>query len=61
MIMEYIMLILGVALAFGLTWVFYRNLKNTSRYNFALTGIDTMIGIVAGIYLVVTSLTSILF
>jgi hypothetical protein len=59
--MEYIMLIIGIALAFGLSWVLYSNYKNTSRYNVALTGIDTLIGISAGIFLIVTSLKSILF
>jgi len=59
--MEYIMLIIGVTLAFGLSWIFYRNYKNTSKYNVALMGIDTLIGIFAGIFLMVASLKFILF
>ena len=61
MITAYTLLTTGLLLIIGLTLVLFRNYRNSSKRNFTFTSVDALIGISAGIYLVVTSLQSIIF
>ena len=52
--MEYIKLILGIVLIAASTWILVKNSKR-SGFLHALIRVDTVVGMVAGIYLVFTS------
>lgn len=56
--MEIFKLIVGVVLLGAFLWVLYQNRKRTGLFN-ALVRIDTLVGIVAGMYLVITSIQAI--
>ncbi len=58
--MEYIKLILGIGFLVAFAWILVRNSKR-SGFLHALIRIDTVVGMVAGIYLVFTSIHSLLF
>jgi len=58
--MEYIKLILGIGFLVAFTWILVRNSKR-SGFLHALIRIHTVVGMVAGIYLVFISIHSILF
>ena len=58
--MEYIKLFLGIGLIIVFTWFLLTNIKRKGIVN-ALFRIDTIIGMVAGLYLVITSVNSIFF
>lgn len=53
--MEYLELILGVALTGTYTWLVIRRGKKTSFFE-SLFHFDIMIGIIAGLYLIITSI-----
>ncbi len=57
--MEYFKLILGLGLTVIFIWLLMKNSKRTSFLN-ALLRLDTIIGLVAGVYLVFTSTYSLL-
>jgi hypothetical protein len=57
--MEYIKLILGIILILVFSWLLIRNLKRSGFMN-ALLRIDTIGGIIAGFYLVITSIGSLM-
>jgi hypothetical protein len=57
--MEYTQLFIGILLILVFTWLLIKNFKRSGFIN-ALLRIDTIGGIVAGFYLVVTSLASII-
>ena len=58
--MEYVNLVMGISLFVAFTWIFARNRKR-SGWLHALLRIDTVAGIVAGLYLVLTSVHSLLY
>jgi hypothetical protein len=58
-LMEYVNFIMGVGLFVAFTWIFVRNRKR-SGWLHALLRIDTITGIVAGLYLVLTSVHALL-
>jgi hypothetical protein len=58
--MDYVKLILGIGLIAAFTWILVKNSKR-SGFLHALIRIDTVVGMVAGIYLVFTSVQSLLF
>lgn len=53
-LMEYTKLVLGIALIITFTWFLRKSIK---RYGFAraLTSIDIILGLIAGLYLIITS------
>jgi Mg2+/citrate symporter len=57
--MEYFKLILGLGLTVTFIWLLMKNSKRTSFVN-ALLRVDTILGLVAGVYLVFTSTYSLL-
>jgi hypothetical protein len=57
--MEYIKLILGLGLIVTFIWLLIKNSKRTNFIN-ALLRFDTILGLVAGVYLVSTSTYSLL-
>ena len=57
--MEYLKLVLGIGLLIAFAWILARNSKRKGFLH-SLIGIDTIIGIVAGLYLIVTSAISLL-
>jgi hypothetical protein len=57
--MEYFKLILGLGLTVTFIWLLMKNSKPTSFIN-ALLRVDTILGLVAGVYLVLTSTYSLL-
>lgn len=57
--MEYMKLILGIGLLAIFTWLLIRNGKR-SGFIHTLFRIDTILGIVAGLYLIITSVHSFL-
>lgn len=57
--MEYIKLIIGAGLITGLGWIFIKNWKRKGFIN-ALFRIDMIIGIIAGIYLVITAVNTLI-
>ena len=58
--MEYLKLMLGIGLVLVFAWLLVKNSKRSGLMN-ALMQLDTIIGIIAGIYLVVTSVSSLIF
>ena len=58
--MEYIKLILGVVLIIAFTWILFRNSKRSGLLH-ALLRIDTVLGMIAGLYLAITSVHSLIF
>ncbi len=58
--MEYINLILGIGLVVAFTWIFVRNSKRSGGLH-ALLRIDTIAGILAGLYMVLNSIHSLLY
>jgi len=57
--MEYIKLLLGIGLTIFFAWLLVKNLKRSGIIN-ALLRLDTIGGITAGLYLVVTSIHSLI-
>jgi hypothetical protein len=57
--MEYLKLILGIGFLVSFTWILVRNSKRKGFLH-SLIRIDTILGLVAGLYLVVTSTISLL-
>ena len=57
--MEYFKLIFGLALTATFIWLLLKNSKRTNFIN-ALLRVDTILGLVAGVYLVFTSTYSLL-
>jgi hypothetical protein len=57
--MEYFKLILGIVLLVAFTWILVKNSNRTSFIH-ALLRIDTLLGLVASVYLVFTSAYSLL-
>jgi hypothetical protein len=57
--MEYFKLILGLGLTLTFIWLLMKNSKRTNFIN-ALLQVDTILGLVAGVYLVFTSIYSLL-
>ncbi len=55
--MEYIKLLLGIALLVAFTWILIRNSKRTGILH-SLFRIETVVGITAGVYLVFTAVLS---
>ncbi len=55
--MEYIKLLIGIALMLIFTWLLIRNFKRKGLIN-ALLRLDTIVGIISGGYLAVTSIHS---
>jgi hypothetical protein len=52
--MEWIQLIIGIGMVALFIWLLVKNAHRTGVIN-ALFSIDTMIGVIAGIYLIVTA------
>ena len=57
--MEYVKLLLGIALLVAFTWILIRNSKRTGILH-SLIRVDTIAGVIAGLYLIFTSLNSLL-
>lgn len=57
--MEYMNLFLGLALLIVFIWIFVKNGKRTGLLH-ALIRIDTVVGLIAGAYLTVSSVFSLL-
>jgi hypothetical protein len=57
--MEYINLVLGIILLIAFTWILVKNSKRTGFLH-SLIRVDTIVGIVAGLYLTLTSAISLL-
>ena len=57
--MEYMKLLLGIALLAAFTWILIRNSKRTGILH-SLIRVDTIAGTIAGLYLVFTSLNSLI-
>ncbi len=57
--MEYIKLLLGIALLAAFTWILIRNSKRTGILQ-ALLRIETVVGMVAGFYLITTAINSLM-
>lgn len=57
--MEYFKLILGIGLTVTFIWILIRNSKRTNFIH-ALLRVDTILGVIAGIYLTSTSVYSLL-
>jgi hypothetical protein len=57
--MEYIKLVLGIGLTVTFIWILLKNSKRTSFIH-ALLRIDTILGVIAGVYLTFTSAYSLL-
>jgi hypothetical protein len=57
--MEFTKLILGIGILITFAWILYRNSKRTGILH-SLSRIDTIIGVFAGLYLVVASIGSLL-
>jgi hypothetical protein len=57
--MEYFKLILGLVLTVTFIWLLIKNSKRTSFVN-ALFRVDTILGLVAGVYLVFSSTQALL-
>gem|GEM_PF-1350563 len=55
--MEYIKLILGIGLLAVFTWILIKNSKRTSFIH-SLLRVDTIVGMIVGVYLVFTSVHS---
>ena len=53
--MEFIKLLLGLGLLIIFTWILVRNLKRKNLLH-SLLRVDTLLGIVAGLYLVLSSI-----
>jgi hypothetical protein len=58
--MEYIKLILGIGLFAAFSWILVKNSRRSGLLH-SLLRIDTIVGMVAGLYLVFTSVQSLLF
>lgn len=58
--MEYTKLTLGIALLVAFTWILFRNSKRSGLLH-ALIRIDTIVGMIAGLYLVITAVHSLFF
>ncbi len=58
-VMEYTKLVLGIIFIVAFTLVLYKNIKRSGLLHFLLR-IDTVIGMFAGVYLVITSLHSLI-
>ena len=57
--MEYMKLLLGIGLLVAFTWILIRNSKRTGMLH-SLIRVDTKVGIIARLYLVFTSLNSLI-
>jgi uncharacterized membrane protein len=57
--MEYTKLFLGITLIIVFTWLLFRNMKRSSLLH-SLLRIDTILGLIAGLYLVTGFIYSIL-
>jgi hypothetical protein len=57
--MEYMMLILGIGLLAIFTWILIRNWKRTGMIH-TLFRIDTIVGVLAGLYFVFASVKSLI-
>jgi len=57
--MEYVKLVSGIGLMIVFGWILLRNMKR-SGFMHSLLQIDTVLGIVAGLYLSITSAISLL-
>ena len=57
--MEYMKLLLGIALLAAFTWILIRNSKRTGMLH-SLIRVDMIAGVIAGLYLVFTSLNSLI-
>lgn len=57
--MVYIKLILGIAFLIAFSWILVRNSKRTGFLS-SLFRIDTIVGVVAGLYLVATAVIALL-
>ena len=57
--MGYVKLIIGIGLILVFTWLLVKNFKRTGFIN-ALGQFDTMVGIIAGVYLVIASIGSLI-
>lgn len=57
--MEYINLVVGIVLLIAFTWILVKNSKRTGFLH-SLIRVDTIVGIVAGLYLTLTSAISLL-
>jgi hypothetical protein len=55
--MEYIKIVSGLALLGIFSWILLKNMKR-SGFIHSLLRIDTVIGIAAGLYLIITSVSS---
>lgn len=58
--MGYVKLITGIGLILVFTWLLVKNFKRTGFMN-ALGRFDTIVGIIAGVYLVITSIGSLIY
>ena len=58
--MEYTKLVVGIGLIMVFAWILFENRKR-SGFVYALGRIDTIIGMIAGLYLVITSFHSLIF
>jgi hypothetical protein len=58
--MEYFKLLLGIGFTIVFTWAFFRNSKK-SGFVPSLFSLETMIGLIAGIYIVIISINSLIF
>ncbi|MBA4054110.1 MAG: hypothetical protein C0490_05305 [Marivirga sp.] len=58
-VMDYMNLVLGVILMTVFIWLLYRN-RNRSGFIQSWLAIETIVGIIAGVYLVFTSVHSLL-
>lgn len=56
--MDYLKLFLGISLTLVFTWILMKNIKRTGFLH-SLLRIDTVLGVVAGLYLVINSIISI--
>ena len=57
--MEYTNLVLGIVLLITFVWILIKNSNRTGILH-AILRIDTMVGVVAGLYLTVSSIISLL-
>jgi hypothetical protein len=55
--MDYMKLISGIVLLAVFTWILVRTSKRTGSLHM-LTRMDTIVGVIAGLYLVITSVKS---
>jgi hypothetical protein len=58
--MEYLELILGIILTIVFAWLLFKNIRRSSVLN-TLFLFEIFIGVIAGVYLIVTSVYSLIF